>query len=105
MFGDSCEPNQKFSSSGSLEDTSEAQALRQLEEQLSLNDDGFNEIALDLVSGQDQRVVYKQDNSVALSGPNDPGQPCDGYNGREGNLDKLELLMFFFEGGIKLIYV
>ncbi|KAG4376970.1 hypothetical protein AAZX31_18G004800 [Glycine max] len=83
MFGDSCEPNQKFSSSGSLEDTSEAQALRQLEEQLSLNEDIFNEIALDLIPGQDQRVVYKQDNSVALSGPNDPGQPCDGYNGRE----------------------
>lgn len=102
MFGDSCEPNQKFSSSGSLEDTSEAQALRQLEEQLSLNDDGFNEIALDLVSGQDQRVVYKQDNSVALSGPNDPGQPCDGYNGRQGNLDKLELLMFFLERGNKI---
>ncbi|KAG4975444.1 hypothetical protein JHK87_032265 [Glycine soja] len=85
MIGDSCEPNQNFSFPGSLEVTFEAQALRQLEEQLSLNDDGFNEIALDLVSGQDQRVVYKQDKSAALSGPNDLGQPCDGYNGRQGN--------------------
>ncbi|KHN44450.1 Calmodulin-binding transcription activator 4 [Glycine soja] len=83
MIGDSCEPNQNFSFPGSLEVTFEAQALRQLEEQLSLNDDGFNEIALDLVSGQDQRVVYKQDKSAALSGPNDLGQPCDGYNGRQ----------------------
>lgn len=102
MIGDSCEPNQNFSFPGSLEVTFEAQALRQLEEQLSLNDDGFNEIALDLVSGQDQRVVYKQDKSAALSGPNDLGQPCDGYNGRQGNLDKLELLMFFLERGNKI---
>ncbi|RDY11839.1 Calmodulin-binding transcription activator 4, partial [Mucuna pruriens] len=83
MFGDSCEPNQNFSSPGSLEVTSEAQALRQLEEQLSLNVDSFSEIELDLISCQDQRMVYKQDKSAALSGPNDQGQPCDGCNGRQ----------------------
>lgn len=92
IFGDSCEPNQNFSSPGSLEVTSDAQALRQLEEQLSLNEDSFNEIAPDLIPCQDQRVVYKQDKSTALSGPNDQGQPCGGYNTRQGNIDKLEVL-------------
>ncbi|KAK7387590.1 hypothetical protein VNO78_28501 [Psophocarpus tetragonolobus] len=80
MFGDSCEPSQNFSSPMSLEVTSEAQALRQLEEQLSLNEDSFNEIVHDLFPCQDQSVVYKPDNLAALSGPNDQGQSCDGYN-------------------------
>ncbi|KAL2332648.1 hypothetical protein Fmac_013861 [Flemingia macrophylla] len=83
MFVDSCEPNQNFPSPGSLEVTSDAQALRQLEEQLSLNDDSFNGNSLILTSGQDQRVVYKQDKSAVLCGPNDEGQPFDGYNGRQ----------------------
>ncbi|XP_061338700.1 calmodulin-binding transcription activator 4-like isoform X2 [Gastrolobium bilobum] len=95
MFGESNEPIQNFSSPGSLEVTSdvfisnnimdnldgtEAQALRQLEEQLSLNED---EIVNDLIPYQDQRVVHKQDKSAAFSGPDDCGQPYDGYNGRQ----------------------
>lgn len=87
MFGDSCEPNHNFSSPGSLEVTSEAQALRQLEEELNTNEDSFNE-----------RVIYK-DKSATLSAPNDQGQLFVRYNGRQGNLDKLELFrntVFFF---------
>jgi len=89
MFGDSCEPNQKFPSPGSLEVTSEAQALRQLEEELNINEDSFNE-----------RVIYKDKST--LSGPNDQGHLFVRYNGRQGNLDKLEPLkitVFSFIGG------
>ncbi|XP_027915464.1 calmodulin-binding transcription activator 4-like isoform X1 [Vigna unguiculata] len=72
MFGDSCEPNQKFPSPGSLEVTSEAQALRQLEEELNINEDSFNE-----------RVIYKDKST--LSGPNDQGHLFVRYNGRQDN--------------------
>ncbi|TKY47780.1 Calmodulin-binding transcription activator 4 [Spatholobus suberectus] len=99
IIGDSCEPNQNFSSPGSLEVTSDAQALRQLEEQLSLNEDIFNEIALDFIPGQDQTVVYKQDKSAALSGPNDQGQPCDVYNGRQDDSGT-----YYPDGNEKTIY-
>ena len=116
MPGDSCEPNQNFSSPGSVEVTSDifitnngmdhldgtnAQALRQLEEQLSLNEDSlegispsysYHEILHDLNPQQDQRVIYKLDKSAGFTGPIDCGQPYDEYNGRQGNLDKLELL-------------
>lgn len=80
MFGDSYELNHNFSSPGSLEVTSEAQALRQLEEELNINEDSFNE-----------RVIYN-DTSTTLSGPNDQGHLFVRYNGRQGNLDKLEPL-------------
>nr|KYP75666.1 Calmodulin-binding transcription activator 4 [Cajanus cajan] len=106
MFGDSCEPNQNFSSPGSLEVTSDAQALRQLEEQLSLNDDSFDEIALNLTSCQDQRVVYKQDKSAASSGPNDEVQPYHGYNARQDDsgTNYHDLLDDALDGNEKPIY-
>lgn len=116
MIVDSCEPNQNFSSPGSIEvssdifitnngmdrlDGTDAQTLRQLEEQLSLNEDSFkeispfddqNEISHDLSLHQDQRVIYKQDQSAAFSGPDEHGPPYDGYKGIQGNLNKLEHL-------------
>ncbi|XP_047159406.1 calmodulin-binding transcription activator 4-like isoform X1 [Vigna umbellata] len=74
IFVDSYELNHNFSSPpGSLEVTSEAQALRQLEEELNTNEDSFNE-----------RVIYK-DKSTILSLPNDQG-PLR-YNGRQDNSD------------------
>ncbi|KAK7306387.1 hypothetical protein VNO77_44325 [Canavalia gladiata] len=93
VFADSFEPNQNFSSLGSLEVTSDTQVLHPWEEQSSL-DEGWrkeisplynmNETTLDAVPCQYQKVVYKEDKSAALSGPNDHGQLYDGYNGGEG---------------------
>lgn len=95
IFGDSCEPTQNFSSPGSLEVTSDIyitdngmdhldkKALRQLEEQLSLNEDSFKEIS---------PFCSEREISAAFSGPDDHEQPYDGYNGIKGNLDKLTLL-------------
>ncbi|KAE9604822.1 hypothetical protein Lal_00010941 [Lupinus albus] len=92
---DSCEPNHNFSSPASVEVSSDlfitsngmdhlggtdAQALRQLEKQLSLNDNRFEEIAHHLNPHQDQ--------STAFSGPDDPEQPYDGYNGKQDGSGK-----------------
>ncbi|OIV98470.1 hypothetical protein TanjilG_16797 [Lupinus angustifolius] len=112
MIVDSCEPNQNFSSPGSVEVSSDvfirsngmdnlggtdAQALRQLEKQLSLNENRFgeispfyseHEIAHDLNPQQVQGMIYKQDQSTAFSGPDDREQPYDGYNGKQDGSDK-----------------
>lgn len=87
IVGDSCEPNQNFSSPGFLEVTSDivimnnetdhlektnAQALRQLEEQLSLNEDSFTEIP---------PFYNEHEIPVAFAEPDDHKQPYDGYNG------------------------
>ncbi|CAL5214048.1 unnamed protein product [Lathyrus oleraceus] len=120
IVDDSCGPNQSFSSPGSAEVTSDifilnngmghsegaeaesgtstelkiTQALRRLEEQLSLNDESFEEIAPfykeneathDLKSQNHQGVIYKQEESAALSGPDSQGLLYDGYNGRQGD--------------------
>ncbi|KAK7306382.1 hypothetical protein VNO77_44319 [Canavalia gladiata] len=92
VFADSFEPNQNFSSPGSLEVTSDTQVLHPWEEQSSL-DEGWrkeisplynvNETTLDAIPCQYQSVVYKEDQSAALSGPNDHGQLYDGYNGED----------------------
>ncbi|CAJ1851138.1 unnamed protein product [Sphenostylis stenocarpa] len=105
-FADSSEPNQNFSSPGSLEVTSEAQALRQLEKELNLNEDSFNEIALNLIPCQDERVIYKQDKSATLSGPNDQGQHFHRYNGRQDDSDTYyhDLLDDCPDGNEKTIY-
>ena len=99
IVGDSCEPNQNFSSSGFLEVTSDivimnngtdhlektnAQALRQLEEQLSLNEDSYTEIP---PFYSEHEIPHET--PVAFSGPDDHKQPYDGYNGTKGNLNKL----------------
>lgn len=60
-------------------DKTNAQALRQLEEQLSLNDDGFNEIS---PFYREHEIPYE--NSAAFSGPDDHEQPYDGYSGKKG---------------------
>ncbi|CAJ2668102.1 unnamed protein product [Trifolium pratense] len=88
IVGDSCEPNQNFSSPGSLEVTSDivimnngmdhlektnAQAFRQLEEQLSLNDESFTEIS----------PFYREHEvpQEICARPDDHEQLYDGYNG------------------------
>ncbi|GAU16674.1 hypothetical protein TSUD_326240 [Trifolium subterraneum] len=91
IVGDSCELNQNFSSPGSLEVTSDtvimnngtdhlektnAQVFRQLEEQLSLNDDSFTETS---PFYREHEVPHEI--CAAFSGPDDHKQPCDGYNG------------------------
>jgi len=84
VFGDSCEPNLNFSSPGSLEVTSEAQALRQLEKELNINEDSFSE---------------------RLSEQNDQGQLFVMYSEGQGNLDKLKLFritVFLSEGVDKI---
>ncbi|XP_057434203.1 calmodulin-binding transcription activator 4-like isoform X2 [Lotus japonicus] len=108
MLGDdSCEPKLNFSSLGSLDVTSDmvtgniimshldetdAKVLRQLEEQLSLNEDSFkefsplyskDEVPHDLTPCQDQILVYKEDISSAFSRPDDHKEHYDGYNGRQ----------------------
>lgn len=94
IFDDSYEPNQTFSSPGSLEITSDicitnngmdqldktnAQVFRQLEEQLSLNDECFNEIS---TFYREHENPYEL--SAAFFGPDDHEQPYDGYNGKKG---------------------
>lgn len=116
---DSYGPNQSFSSPGSAEVTSDifilnngmghsegteaesgtstelkvTQALRRLEEQLSLNDESFeeivpsyneNEATHDSKPQNHQGVIYKQEESASLSGPNSQGLLYDRYNGRQG---------------------
>ncbi|XP_020229866.1 calmodulin-binding transcription activator 4 isoform X2 [Cajanus cajan] len=120
IFGDSYEPNQSLSSSGSAEVTSDVyipnnkmghmdgtdadsgastelevtQALRRLEEQLSLNEDNFKEIApfcINDETGHDsnpqhnQGMIRNQEQSATFPGPDDQGLFYDGYNGRQGD--------------------
>lgn len=129
MFGDSYEPNQSFSSPGSLEFTSDVaiknngidhlegteaesgsstehevtQALRRLEEQLSLNEDSFKEI--DFFSGEQQTThdsspqentmaINNQDVSTTWPAPRDHGQYCDGQSASQGYIEKLVLLIY-----------
>ncbi|XP_027340146.1 calmodulin-binding transcription activator 4 isoform X2 [Abrus precatorius] len=117
MLGDSYEPYQSFSSPGSAEVTSDAfilnngmghldgtdaesgtstelevtQALRRLEEQLSLNKDKFEDIAAfsnkhetahDSDPQQNPGVISKQEQSASFSRPDDQGMF---YNGRQGD--------------------
>ncbi|KAK7280863.1 hypothetical protein RIF29_08402 [Crotalaria pallida] len=104
---DSCEPNQNFSSPVSVEvssdvfirnngidhlDETDAQALRKLEKQLSLNKDGDEEISPfyckhDFNPQQDQMTIYKQDQFAAFYGPDDQ-QPYDLFNGMQDGSDK-----------------
>lgn len=130
IIDDSYEPSQSFSSPGSAEVTSDifivdngvghldgtdaesgtstkleiTQALRRLEEQLSLNEDILEEItpfcnehetAHDSNPQHHQGVICKQEKSAALSEPDDQGLFYDGYNGKQGNVDKLELLRMY----------
>ncbi|KAI4336567.1 hypothetical protein L6164_015079 [Bauhinia variegata] len=122
LFGDSYEPYQSFSSPGSVEVTSNisiknngmdqldgtdaesgittefevTQALRRLEEQLSLNKDSFKDIASfssehenvnDSNPHQDKREFSEQNKSVVCNGPDDHGQRYDGngYTSTQGN--------------------
>ncbi|KAI4343405.1 hypothetical protein L6164_010757 [Bauhinia variegata] len=121
VFGDSYEqPYQSFSSPGSVEVTSDiaiknnemdqldgtdaesgfpkeievTQALRLLEEQLSLNEDRFKNIAsvssehenpYDSNPRQNEREFCEQDKSMVCNGPDDHGQSCDGYTGGHGD--------------------
>lgn len=84
--------------SGTSTELKITQALRRLEVQLSLNEDNFEEIApfsnedeatRDSKPQNHQGVICKQEKSEALSGPDDQGQFCDGYNARQGNIKKL----------------
>jgi hypothetical protein len=61
-----------------------AQAFRQLEEQLSLNDDSFTEI-----SPFYREHEVPQEICAAFSRPDDHKQPYGGYNGTKGNLNKV----------------
>ncbi|CAK8567146.1 unnamed protein product [Lathyrus sativus] len=95
IAGDSCEPNQNFSSPpGYFEVTSgimntgmdhsektDAQALRQLEEHLSLNEDNFNEICPFYSEHEVPREI-----SVAFSGQDTHQQPYEGYNGAKDGI-------------------
>ncbi|KAJ1420670.1 Calmodulin-binding transcription activator 4 [Sesbania bispinosa] len=109
ILDDSYEPNQSFSCPGSAEMQNQApqlnlrftQALRRLEEQLSLNEENFEEIApfynehetaRDSNPQHHQGVIDKQEKSVAFSGPDDQGLFYNGYIGRQGNVNILELL-------------
>ncbi|KAJ1407339.1 P-loop containing nucleoside triphosphate hydrolase [Sesbania bispinosa] len=120
ILDDSYEPNQSFSSPGSAEVSSDifivnngmghldgtdaesgtsaeleiTQALRRLEEQLSLNEENFEEIApfynehetaRDSNPQHHQGVIGKQEKSAAFSGPDDQGLFYNGYNGRQGD--------------------
>ncbi|KAF7839705.1 calmodulin-binding transcription activator 4 isoform X1 [Senna tora] len=104
VFGDSYEPNQSFSSPGSVEVTSDVfisnngidhldgtdaesgnstelevtQALRRLEEQLSLNEDSFKEI--DSLCREQENTHDSPAGCPALS---DHGQSYDGYSGKQ----------------------
>jgi len=77
------------------------QALRRLEVQLSLNEDNIeeiapvyneNEAARDSKPQNYQGMMCKQEESAALSGPDNQELFYDGYNGKQGNIKKLELL-------------
>lgn len=70
------------------------QALRRLEVQLSLNEDNIEEIApfynehevtRDSKTQNHQGMMCKQEESAALSGPDNQGLFYDGYNGRQGD--------------------
>lgn len=70
------------------------QALRRLEVQLSLNEDNIEEIAPfyneheatgDSKPQNHQGMMCKQEESTALSGPDNQGLFYDGYNGRQGD--------------------
>jgi hypothetical protein len=84
--------------SGTSADFKITQALRRLEVQLSLNEDNFEEIAPfrneheathDSIAQNHQAVICKQEESAALSGPDDQGLLYDGYNGEQGNIKNL----------------
>nr|XP_025645410.1 calmodulin-binding transcription activator 4 isoform X4 [Arachis hypogaea] len=104
VLGDSCEPSQNFSSTESMEVTSniirnngmdqldETDAvLRQLKQQLSLEKENCEEISPtytepeilhDLNPQHDERVMYKH-KSAAFTVPNDYGQAAYECNGRQ----------------------
>ncbi|KAK2384144.1 calmodulin-binding transcription activator [Trifolium repens] len=96
--------------SGTSADFKITQALRRLEVQLSLNEDNFEEIAPfrneheathDSIAQNHQAVICKQEESAALSGPDDQGLLYDGYNGGQGDNGEsyLELLDHDFPDG------
>ncbi|KAL1319877.1 hypothetical protein HN51_064612 [Arachis hypogaea] len=109
VLGDSCEPSQNFSSTESMEVTSniirnngmdqldETDAvLRQLKQQLSLEKENCEEISPtytepeilhDLNPQHDERVMYKH-KSAAFTVPNDYGQAAYECNGRQGDNGK-----------------
>ncbi|KAK4265058.1 hypothetical protein QN277_026160 [Acacia crassicarpa] len=131
MFGDSCEPNQSFSSPRSVEFASDiviknngmdhldgteaesgnstAEALRRLEEQLSLNEDSFKEI--DSFSGEQENAhdSSPQQNTVAISNQpdvnatwpalSDHGQSYDGRSARQDHncFDGIEKTLYWKE--------
>ena len=83
--------------SGTSTELEVTRALRRLEEQLSLNEDSFKEIspfcsehetAHDSNLQQNQGLTYKQEESSAFLGPDDRELFYDGYNGRQGSLEK-----------------
>ena len=66
-----------------------------------MNEDNFEDIVSfgskhetthDSNPQHDQRVISNQEQSAAFSGPDDQGLFYDGYNGRQGKLNKLDLL-------------
>ena len=84
--------------SGTSTEVEITQAFRRLEEQLSLNDESFeeivpfykeNEATHDSKLQNQQGVIYNQEESVSLSGPDSQGLLYDGYNGRQGNIKNL----------------
>ncbi|KAJ7945568.1 Calmodulin-binding transcription activator 4 [Quillaja saponaria] len=101
MFSNLQEPYQNFSSPGSVEVTSDIliksngmDQLRKLEEQLSLNEDNFKEIAHfcnELESLHDSNLlqngtlISKPDNCAASLGPDDQNQCYGGYSGVQGD--------------------
>ena len=87
--------------SGTSSELEVTQALRRLEVQLSLNEDNFEDIVSfgskhetvhDSNPKHDQRVISNQEQSAAFSRPDDQGLFYDGCNGRQGKLNKLDLL-------------
>lgn len=112
ILDDSYEPNQSSFSPGSAEVTSDifvvnnevghldgtdAESgtstdlqitLRRLEQQLSLNDDKFEEISSfgnQHETADDSSPQHHQEKSANLSGPDGQGLFYNGYNGRQGN--------------------
>ncbi|XP_028771932.1 calmodulin-binding transcription activator 4 isoform X2 [Neltuma alba] len=133
-FGDSYEPNQSFSSPGSVEFTSDTfiktngknhsdgteaesgnspelevtQALRRLEEQLSLNEDIFKEIdsfsseqenTYDSSPQQNTMAINNQDVTAAWPALSDQGQSYDGHGARQGHncSDGIEKTLYWKE--------
>ncbi|XP_057420415.1 calmodulin-binding transcription activator 4 isoform X2 [Lotus japonicus] len=112
ILDDSYEPNQSSFSPGSAEVTSDIFVvnnevghldgtdtesgtstdlqitLRRLEQQLSLNDDKFEEISSfgnQHETADDSSPQHHQEKSANLSGPDGQGLFYNGYNGRQGN--------------------